>query len=66
MGVATEKLVYSVSELALIFGVSEKLIYALMDKGAIPDIHIGRRRVSPKYELHKMYPNVFGGEDGIR
>lgn len=48
-----EKLVYSVSEVAYLLGISRSYAYELVRKGTIPAIVLGKKRIVPKEKLEK-------------
>ena len=47
----SERLVYSVSEAAVLLGISRAFAYELVARGELPVIRLGRRRLVPKVAL---------------
>jgi excisionase family DNA binding protein len=54
MNTTLEKGAYSVEEAAYYIGGSRPTVYRLMGSGALPSIHIGRRRMILKEDLDKF------------
>lgn len=49
-----ERLVYSVTEVGELLGISRAFAYELVARGEIPVIRLGRRRLVPKHALHRL------------
>lgn len=49
-----EKLTYSIPEFAGLIGVGRNLVYQLVDKGEIPCLRLGNRKVIPAWVLDRM------------
>ena len=50
-----ERAVYTVAEVAVILGLSERLAYEMVRTGQIPSLHLGRRKVVvPKRVIEEM------------
>jgi excisionase family DNA binding protein len=54
MNTTQEKRAYFVEEAAFYIGGSRPTVYRLMDSGALPSIHIGRRRMILKEDLDQF------------
>ena len=54
MNSAPEKAALSVEEVGTYLGTSRPTVYRLMDSGALPSIHIGRRRLVLREDLDKF------------
>lgn len=48
-----EKLVYSVSEVAIMLGISKSYAYELVKKKELPVLELGNRKVIPKNSLEE-------------
>jgi len=55
-----EKLVYSVSEVAGLLGISKSYAYQLVKERRIPVLDLGRRKVIPKVSLENWLKEVTG------
>ena len=49
-----DKMIFSVTEAAKVFGISRNLAYGAVIRGEIPSIKIGRRILVPKIALDRM------------
>ena len=49
-----DRLVYSVSELAVVLGMHEKTVYKLIRANAIPSKRFGRRIIVPKSVINSL------------
>jgi excisionase family DNA binding protein len=47
-------LVASVAETALLLGISDDLVYDLLDEGVLPEVALGRRRLVPLWAIHAV------------
>ena len=54
MNAVLEKRAFSIEEAAIYIGGSRPTIYRLMDSGALPSFHIGRRRLILKEDLDQF------------
>jgi excisionase family DNA binding protein len=54
MSTMPEKAAFSVEEACTYIGTSRPTVYRLMDSGAIPSFHIGRRRLILKEDLDRF------------
>lgn len=57
-----ERLVYSVSEVAELLGISKSYAYQLVKEKKIPVLDLGRRKVIPKVSLEEWLKRVIGAE----
>lgn len=48
------RLTYTIDEAAVLLGVSRNFAYAQVEKGAIPSVRLGRRRLIPRAALEKL------------
>lgn len=60
---ATDCLVLSVAEAAAALGVSDDLVYHLMERGELPCLRIGRRKVIPRRAIELLLESVIAGFD---
>lgn len=59
---ATEKLTYTVKEIAALLGIGEAKAYELTHRNDFPKVPVsGRRIVIPKKEFHQWLSRVSGG-----
>lgn len=59
----TESLTMSVAETASTLGISERLVYALIDRGDLPAIAFGRRKVVPAKAVDLLLEHALEGFD---
>lgn len=57
-----EKLVYNISEVAELLGISKSYAYQLVKERRIPVLDLGRRKVIPKVSLDEWIKSVAGTE----
>lgn len=53
-----ERLVFSIPEAATLLGISRTLAYDLVQRGEIPTMQLGRRRVVPRASLAALVARV--------
>ena len=58
-----DKLVLTVQETAAALGVSDDLVYELTAQGALPCLHLGRRRVIPRRAVELLIEECVGTFD---
>ena len=58
-----DKLVLTVQETAEALGVSDDLVYELTAQGALPCLHLGRRRVIPRRAVELLIEECVGSFD---
>ena len=58
-----DKLVLTVQETAQALGVSDDLVYELTAQGALPCLHLGRRRVIPRRAVDLLIERCIGDFD---
>ncbi len=60
-GAATNKLVLSIAEAAVVLGVSDDLIYELTARGELPCVRLGRRKVIPTVAIQAVIDGCLDG-----
>ncbi|MCC8051423.1 MAG: helix-turn-helix domain-containing protein [Clostridiales bacterium] len=58
----TEKLVYSIQEVAYLLDISKSYAYELVRNGTIPSLTLGRKRVIPKEQFLRWVNSNGSGE----
>jgi len=58
-----DKLVLTVQETAEVLGVSDDLVYELAAQGALPCLHLGRRRMIPRRAVDLLIEQCVGDFD---
>jgi len=59
----SDTLVLSVSEAAQALGVSDDLVYSLTERGDLPCLRFGRRKVIPRRAIELLIEKAMGGFD---
>lgn len=59
----TSSLTMSADEFAEAFGVGVDCVYACMDRGELPEIRLGRRRVIPRAAAERLLDQAMSGFD---
>jgi excisionase family DNA binding protein len=62
----TEALLISVADAAALLGVSDDLVYALVDHGELPCTRLGRRRLVPRRAIDDVVARVMADFDADR
>jgi excisionase family DNA binding protein len=60
-----DRLVYSVTEVGELLGISRAFAYELVARGELPVIRLGRRRLVPKVALLSLLGSGLDDRDGI-
>ena len=58
-----DKLIVSVPEAAELLGVSDDLVYELTERGDLPCIRLGRRKVIPRRAIESLVEQAITGFD---
>jgi excisionase family DNA binding protein len=58
-----DKLIVSVPEAAELLGVSDDLVYELTERGDLPCIRLGRRKVIPRKAIESLVEHAITGFD---
>jgi excisionase family DNA binding protein len=63
LGQPMDKLIVSVPEAAELLGVSDDLVYELTERGDLPCIRLGRRKVIPRKAIESLVEQAVTGFD---
>ena len=60
-----DRLVYSVTEVGELLGISRAFAYELVARGELPVVRLGRRRLVPKFALLSLLGAELADADGM-